>query len=409
MLENTTPVKNSTVTFAVLAVVALVAMLLTLPTPARAAKPAGLPVAMFDLSAKKNPLRTGGIRLQPTGKAAYKIKRLGLTISDVRLTGRARGTFLLKDGFRVKRGRRSVTIRGMLVRVSGRNVRITGKIGKRRHTIFTGKSRRGAQYDTLRTELSVRDARLVLSKTAVKLIRKHLRRFKPRTRVVGNFRASAHVIGVQPNTPTIDPGNATNCIPVVGGVTTDLPKPAGAVDINCGYFIWAIRSSWINYLETTEMIEPAQPMPPVTPTEHRCMIPDTNEPKSYYFALPVASGWWDVASGRGALRTVGGLHFKFPDHYLNVRVRDVEVEFDGANSKLRLTSDYQEFPDAPWTTERDSFASFDTGTVRAGGPLGTGVAMTRFDTKFTPWGDHVLLDEYKSGSPAGCFDVGFNF
>lgn len=392
----------------VFALAFLTAVLLVVAPSAEAAKPTGIPVALIDISHKQSALRAPGVRIHPSGKAVHRFGKLGFTIVDVRVTGIRRGTFLLKDGFRLKRGRRSVNIRAMLVYVKANKVRITAKIGSRRQTLFTGRARRAAETDSTRTALTITGAKLTISHGAARTIRRKLRRFKPRRRSVGAFNASAAVIPPAPGGPTVDPDNARQCIAPTGETATDAAKPAGAVDVSCGYFIWAFRSSFIDYNSSTTPIAPALALPPVRPAEHYCPVSTTNKTAVYYFRLPVSSGWWDPASGTADIRLSGGLYLLFVEHSLDIRLTEIDLHINGVNSEM-WTSVKQVDAGGGVTNSRIKFATFNATAPSVGGPVGPGTSLTRYNTYFTADGSTLMLNYYPAGGGAGCFDLGFNF
>ncbi len=381
--------------------------LFLLPGAAHAVQPASLPVALLDVSSSKSALRASGVKLRPTGKAVYKFEKLGFTISDVAVGGAARGSFVLKDGFRIVKGKRGVSVRGMLVAVKGRDVSVTGKIGGKRRTIFIGRSPAMPAIDGGRIALATSGAKLSLTKQASAVIRQTIKSYKPKSHGVGTFEGSAYVIAPPPGGGgTIDPGRSKECNAPIAGASTDLPKPIGAVDVDCGFFTWAPRSSFIDYLEINTPIDPAQSLPPIQGSEHYCVVDKADVADTYYFSLPITAGWWDAATSTGDLRLAGGVAFKYQSHGLDITVSDLDVRFDGANSEIWATVVHGGAPSG----ERIKFVTFDAGVVRAGGPVGPSVAMTRLDTVFTPHvADDVLLGFYSSNPAGGCFDVGFNF
>ncbi len=380
--------------------------LFLLPAAADAAQPASLPVALLDVSSSKSALRANGVKLRPTGKAVYKFEKLGFMISDVAVSGATRGSFVLKDGFRIVKGKRGVSVRGMLVVVRGRDVSVTGKIGGKRRTIFTGRSPTMPKVDGGRISLATSGAKLSLTKQASAVIRQTIKSYKPKSRSAGVFEGAAYVIAPPPGGGgTIDPGRSKECTAPIAGAATDLPKPSGAVDIDCGFFTWAPRSSFIDYLEINSPIAPAQSLPPIQGSEHYCIVDKADVADTYYFSLPITAGWWDAATNKGDLRLAGGVAFKYQSHGLDITVSDLDVRFDGANSEIWATVVHDGAPGG----ERTSFATFNAGVARAGGPVGPTTAMTRLDTVFTPHvADDVLLGFY-TNPDAGCFDVGFNF
>lgn len=385
--------------------ISISALLLVVPA-AQAAAPAGVPVALLDVSSKHSALRADGVRIKATGTAAYRFKKLGFRISDVAISSARGGTFVLKDGFKLRKGRRSVSVRGMLVVVNGRKVRVTGKVSGKRRTIFTGRAPRDPVLDGGRISMSVSGVRLSLTKSATRLIRHRIRSFRPHRLRVGTFEAAAHVLAPPVSgVPTIDPVSAHKCNPLTPGAATDLPRPASAVDLTCGYFIWALRSSWIDYLEFNSPVEPALALPPIEGKDHYCPVERADNPDSYYFYLPVTAGWWDAASGTGDLRLAGGIRFQYAAHGLDITVKDLDVRFNGASSEIWLTAFDADTPGG----ERIKFATFDARVPTAGGPLAPGTAATRFGSAFTTAANDLLLKYYGVGGDAGCFDLGVNF
>lgn len=398
-----------------LLLVAAAALLLTTgllaPSVASAAAPSGAPLATFPIGKKGQGLHARGVRVSASGRAKIFDRRyVGLPISDVSVRANRRATLILGGGIKLKKGRRTVTIRGLLVKVKGRSVSISGKIGKRRATIFSGHASPSPKLDAGLQSVDIQVKRLVLTSRAAREVRRSIHSFPPRRAKIGRFQAKAFV--TSPTTgPTIDPAAASSCKPTAGA-STDPARPVTAVDITCASLIWNLRSSWVGYVSLTQGVAPASGLAPIAEGNHVC--PDGsnfNKVATFSYLLPATNGWWDAASSTGNLTSSGGFHFTgepYPGIKYDIQLTDVELRFHGANSQLWGTLVDKTTGHTPYQGPMH-FADFDAAQPIVGGSLAPGQALARLRLKLTSDAVPVFDGFYPAGDGFGCVDVGFNF
>ncbi|MBJ7355016.1 MAG: HtaA domain-containing protein [Thermoleophilaceae bacterium] len=377
-------------------------------TPAQAEAPLGAPVVRMPLGKSGQGLKAPGVKVTTYGKGKLYYGDAGLIVSDVAAYGATRGSFVLKDGIKLKRGSRAVTIKGLLVSVSGKRVSVSGKVGGRRMGIASG-TPSSASVDVSRIALSVAVKKLTLTSGAVAELRKRLGKFSPRSRRLGLLSGGAYVVAPPTDgNSTIDSGTASSCRSVAGA-PTDPAKPVTAVNIACASLTWHMRDSWITYLTqggTAAPIAPAASLPAYPGSQHVCPTVGKTEEKAYSYSLPVQSGWWDAATGTGAIFSSGGAHFIRTDLGIDIAMTAIELRFNGSGSQA-----WTRTVDAVHTSEtRIEYATMNAAAPRAGGPIAPGTKLTRLDTRITSEAASTTFgNNYAGGEHFGCVDVGFDF
>ena len=388
-------------------IVALAALFLALSSAqqAHAQRPTGTPVVRIPLGKSSQGFNAPGVKIGTYGHGKIVFGDLGLTVTDVAVSSARRGTLIMRDGLKVRRGKRSVTIKGLFVVVDGRNVKITGRVLGRRIAVASGRTAK-KQVDVGRIAVDLSIEKLVLSRRVVATLKRGLGTFKPRSRTLGRLSGGAFVVAPpSAGGPTVDPNEAYSC-QATSGPSGDPAKPVGAVDLSCGYVVWNLRDSWIPYVGNDSAVAPAASLPAYPGTHHVCPSAGRSEVDTYSYRLPVQSGWWDAASSTGAIFTEGGMYFVNTVHGIDIKITATEIRFNGASTQVWV---HDVDPTHP-AGSRIQLATLNAAAPRAGGPLAPGAAMTRLNAYLTVDGDDLIGHGfYGPGVHFGCIDTGFNF
>ncbi len=128
--------------------------------------------------------------------------------------------------------------------------------------------------------------------------------------------------------------------PASGPLGTEPPllaRPAGAVDVSALQLTWYPRDSWIDYLVSTTFSNGATG---INSLQSPCTDkPDPNPEsggKPYTVQLQAKPSWFDRASGVAGIYGQGSVHFRYPEHGIDLIASDPEVEINGAASRLIL-------------------------------------------------------------------------
>jgi hypothetical protein len=372
---------------------------------ASAETPADTPVVRIPLGHGGRGFSAPGVEVTSYGRGHIVFGDAGLVVSDVSVYSTTRGSLILRDGLKLRRGKRSITIKGILVSVDQGRVTMTGRIGGRRTVLATGSSG-GAAVDAGRIAVELDVNRLRMSKRGLRAIRRDLGQFKPRTRTLGKMSGGGYVVAPPSGGgPTVDPGTATSCHPV-GGPPADPSRPPGATDIGCGFVNWNVRDSWIVYVGNVQAVAPGAALPAYPGGQHACPTVGKTEVKAYSYSLPVQSGWWNAADSTGAIFTDGGMYFVNTGHGIDIRITRIEIRINGANTQIWA---HDVDPTHP-SGERLELATANATAPQSGGPIAPGTAMTRIGTNLTTDGDELIGHGfYGVGSSFGCIDMGFDF
>lgn len=388
--------------------IAIVLMFVLVPA-AQAAPPAGAPVATVTVGAKGKGLRAASVKVTTSGRAKLFDSWVGMPISDVSVGTGSRASFVLSGTIKLRKGKHTVRLRGLLVKLDGREVRITGKIGSKRLTIFTARAASAPKTNASLVLADVTATNLRLTKGGARAVHKKIRSFPARSRKLGLFKAAAWV--TQPTSDyagSMTPADAAACKPV-SGPSDDPAKPVTAVDVSCASLVWHVRNSWVNHATQSLEVAPARGLLPIPAAGHACPDDAATRDATYSFWLPALSGWWDAASQTGNLRSAGGERsiVDYGSVVADIEVRDLEIKLAGASSEI-WASVHSRSNDRPESDQRVRFATFDAGNLLSGGPVGPGTALSRMRIAFTPEGA-AAFDLYPAGSGFGCIDVGFDF
>jgi hypothetical protein len=247
---------------------------------------------------------------------------------------------------RIRKRNRAVRLTRLQVRL-GSSSRVSATVGGRRLVVFSITPVQDVSLNAAAGSASLRDARLRLTAPAAKTIKRALELQRRPAGRFGTITVDALVNGTG-SAPGGDggggPGGGDPSAPPASPPITDepplLPRPATAVDVTGATVTWHVRDSWIRYVSTERDVAPlggAIPGPAIPQDQHAC--PDNPAsaappPLVYSYRVPFAGGWHDAASGQTALYTTGGVRFAFPSHGIDLDAKDLELEINGAASRL---------------------------------------------------------------------------
>jgi hypothetical protein len=183
----------------------------------------------------------------------------------------------------------------------------------------------------------------MLTRTAGRLIKRSLR-----LRRTPSGRAGAVSVDALVNLPSSvqapaggSPVPGSGAPPQSGVISNEPPllaRPASAVDVTAATVTWHVRDSWIRYIASGNGTSPlggAVPGAAIAPEGHACSdSPGAAPPLVYSYTMPFVRGWHDAASGQTALYTTGGVRFLFATHGIDLEVNDLEIELNGASSRV---------------------------------------------------------------------------
>lgn len=382
------------------------ACVLALPAAASADTPAGSPVVTIPLGKTGKGLRAKGVKVTAFGGGVIRGDSVGLLAGDVSVAGTNRMNLVLRGGVKLKVKKRSTTIKGFFVQIRSSSVSVSAKVGGKRIALMSTKLSSPAQFDVARLATSFAGSRATLSSGAVKRLRKRLKSFNPRSRSLGKIAGSAYVVAPPQTGAVTPPATAYSCLPVAGP-SADPGRPVTATDLSCGYLVLNTRDSWTKYIELNTPIAPASSLPAIDGKDHVC--PDGGTAgfvDAYSFSLPVQSGWWDAASGKGYVATAGGVHYHSDERGIDVTITNLELVIDGGVSTVYATTTNSSDP----TPQRIPFATFNPAAPMAGAAPAPGVPLSRLKLTMTNEALGGLFGwMYSPGSGFGCVDTGFNF
>lgn len=374
---------------------AAVFVLLALPQLAAAESATSNSVVEIPLGSKGKLLRQKGVKSRALGPAKIKNGRLVLPVSDIAISSATKAGIVLSGGVKLTRGKRSVKLQGLLIRVNGRNLTIDGRVASKRVKLFTGRGSLQLVNAGLQ-QVSGVDARYKASSSGAKEIRRALKLSRSPQ---GKLGSGSFFVKVK--LPESQTGNGQ--LQDLAGPR--LTRPAGAVDVTASNLKWWIRDSWIRYLPFNL---PQDGATGDAPTQaHACK--DNWAPQSdvYAYNLPFTGGWWDAASGTGALYYAGSVRWFFPEHGIDIVASGAEVEINGASSRAIFRFD----DITENTARRGAFLSLNTAApLNSVAPApGTGVSRLKA-TIFTnpassPFGNFVT--QFESVPGWGCMDLDF--
>lgn len=383
-----------------------IAVLICLIAGAFAAAPAGATSAtsdsVFEIPLGKSGagLRAKGVKPRALSPAKLKNGKLRLKVSDIAVSSATKASIVLRGGLKLSKGRRSVKIQGLLVDVSGRKLKITGKVGSRRVAVLSGTAS-VPLVNSSTQQVVVPAIDVKLSSATGKAVRGALKLRRAPSGKLGSLVAIAKADLPKP------PGGGGATLQDLAGPR--LARPVGAVDVSGSTLKWWMRDSWIRYLDFSLPQDGAIGDAPVKDTAHVCQdTAPTNTSKVYAISLPFQNGWWDAASQTGALYYSGAVRWYFPDRGIDITVSGAEIEINGTSSRVIFRFDDA----AENTAKRGAFAALNIAAPLDGTPaLAPGGAHSLIkSTVFTdpatsPFGS--FIGQYTGNPGWGCFDIGF--
>ncbi|MBJ7459008.1 MAG: HtaA domain-containing protein [Thermoleophilaceae bacterium] len=382
---------------------------MTAAPAADAAQPSGSPVATMPIGAAGKGLRSNGVSVTAVGTAKTFDTWVGFPVADVSVGAKRHASMIFSGGLKLRKGKSRASIRGLLVRLDGRTVTVTGKIGSRRITLFSGRASSAPKLDNARQSVELKVTRLRLTRNAAAAIKRRIRSFAPKSLTLGTLRVNAFVKSVQLGGDQTTTGeDARSCKPAASA-SIDPLKPPTAIDVNCAAVVWNYRDSWVSYIDDTVPVAPARGLPAIAGADHVCSDSGASRATTYSFSFPALSGWWDPVSGTGDLVSAGGVRSTGvrASVTIDIQLSDIQLKISGANSQLWATVLARSSTE-PESTQRVLFATFDAASPMSGGPVGPGSALSRMRLTLTNDGSNAFKF-YGAGDGFGCVDVGFNF
>jgi hypothetical protein len=372
---------------------AALALLGVAATGASAAAPTAGDNVTISLGKRAGPLLAKGVSAKAIKPAKLSGSRLTLPVSDVSTPTLLNGQLVLRGGLILSAGGKRVKLQGLLVLVKGLGVSITGKVGDKRVTVFTGRAKVNP-VNAATTSVNATIARLKLSASAARVIKSALEVRKIKSGTLGAAKTVARAAILAP--PVDAPSSNF-------GWTAPLPtdRPATALDVSAAtpLTFWP-RDSLINYVAAGGGVTSAEaPATNGTPIDsyvnHPCSFDGPTGARSYSFLMPFVSGWWDAPSQTGALKYAGKVRFLYPDHGINIAVASPTVEFNGADSRVLFTAS-------------DDANSKQVDLVKIPGTATLGGAVTKYDGAITANGNELMGGFYPPPAAFGCVQLGFS-
>lgn len=384
---------------AAIAFIAALAAAALFTAPAQAVPATSESVVELPLGKSGSALRSKSLKSRRLSPAKLKKGILTLKVADVTISSATRAAVVLRGGLKLSAGKKSVKLQGLLLKVSGRNVSITGKIGKRRMKIVTARTSTNV-VNAAAQSVIVPAVSMKLTSAAASSIAKQLKLKKRPSKSLGKF-----VSFTKTRVPAA-PSTGGIVLQDLGGPR--LARPVSAVDVTGSSLKWWIRDSWIRYLPFNLPVGGATADAPIAGTSHACIDNEASVSDSYAYNLPFQSGWWDAASSTGAMYYTGGVRWYFPEHGIDLTASAVEIEINGGASRVVLRIDDA----SEKTAKRGPFASLNTATPLSGSPvIGPGQAGSLIkstillDPATSPFGSFTT--QYESRPGWGCFDLAF--
>jgi hypothetical protein len=356
-------------------------VLVLVPASAHAVKAKPTGSARLALGAKGDGLRVDGLRLRGLHPAKLRNGRLVLPVSKIGVPNDSTATLRLRGGVKLVAGRRSARLTGFRMLITSRRVLVTAWVGRTEVTLFTAKAASKAKLDSAGGSASVESARLRLTVSGARALRKRLKleRLKagPLGRLEARGRVGSSAGGVGPggggqgpgtagDVPSCVPGNGAAVAPPVGDEPPLLARPTTAIAVNCAAISWRPRESFVQYVNSGEGTSVSGGAISA-PKEVR---PGSDAELVYLFHFPFKSGWYDPASGKAALYYQGRVRFRYSGHGIDLGAADPEVEIAGEHSRAIFRFDGSD--GTPHPSERGVLVDLAPGT-----PVVTGSGKTR--------------------------------
>lgn len=385
---------------ALLATLASVALLLGLGAPPAAATATTKDsVISISLGKKGAAFRAKGVRLRATSSARIVRGDLRLKATDITINSETSAAVVLRGGLTLKRGRRTLKIQGLMIRARGKTISITGKVGKKRLTVLSGRS--GVSVVQGVTQQVVAPA--VRAKLSTKVAR--LMRAKLKLRRTPSVKLGQLVVIAKADLPKPG-GKGDATLQDLAG--PPIARPAGAVDATASSLKWWMRDSWANYIEFSIPQDGAVPDAAMPNSSHVCKdIPAVSKSRQYAINFVFASGWWDAGTQTGYFRYSGALRWYGPEHGIDITASNPEIEINGAASRLIFTM----YDAVENTLKRGAFVGLNTAAPLNSVALTPSGAASRLkstiftDSATSPFGNFVSI--YSENPGWGCVDFGF--
>jgi len=222
-----------------------------------------------------------------------------------------------KGGLRLRAGGRSVTMSTPSIVVGPRSD-VTVHVGGKRPVVFTVAATGSRRHiDATTGAISVTAAPVTLTAAGAELLRRRLDRPAIRPGRIGTLRLATDT------TVTGMPGFASVDGPPTPGGASLTPRPEGAVSVTGGTVSWAVRRSWLGYLEQGGG---------ATGADGAVFDQGTEA-----FRLPISGGWFDRATGRAVITTTGATQFQYLDHQIDISMTDWAYDLAGEKPKAVAT------------------------------------------------------------------------
>jgi hypothetical protein len=281
-------------------------------------------------------LRAQGATLAARSPARIVRGELRLPVREGLVASTA--TINLGGSLTLRRGKRSLRIERLQARL-GSGVRIVGTAKDTRLTLFTAARR--STLDAANGTASLRNAQLKMTQTAATLIKRSLKLRRLPIGGIGRATVDALVTATAKAPTAGAPSGSPGAPPQSAPISDEPPllaRPASAVNVSAATVTWHVRDSWIRYISAGSGSSPlggAVAGAAITPAQHPCPDSPGSAPALVYsYSLPFVRGWHDPVSGQTALYTSGGVRFLFPAHGIDLEVNDLEIELNGASSRV---------------------------------------------------------------------------
>jgi hypothetical protein len=372
---------------------AALALLCVVTTGASAAAPTAGDNVTISLGKRGGPLLAKGVKATAIKPASLKGAQLVVPVSDVSTPTLINGQLVVRGGFILSAGRKRVKVQGLLVLVKGLNVSITGKVGDKRVTVFSGRAAANP-VSAATTSVNATIAKLKLSASAAGAIKSALEVRKIKSGTLGAARTVAKAAIVLP--PVNPPSSNFDWTPPV---PQDRPVTAVNVTSASSLIFWP-RDSLINYVAGggggASAEAPATNGTPIdNAADSACPFDGPTAARSYSFKMPYVDGWWDAPSQTGTLNYSGTVRFLYAGHGINIALANPTVEFKGAESRVLFTA-------------ADEANSKPVDLVTIPGAAVLGGAITKYNGTITTNGNELMGGFYPPPSSFGCVQLGFS-
>lgn len=362
----------------------------------------------------------GKATLALDGAVARGLRAQGVAVARQAVLPVAGGTFRNGAALRLRgkvtlRARsggsvRRVTFTGWRAQVRGGTTKLTTVVGKRRQTVLSATvPARKLTIDRATGAVRLQRVPLRLTRAGARVVRARLGLARLRAGHLGTLRITAKLPASKRGggiTGGSGGGSGRGTAPKCQhGFTARPPpeapppltRPAGALDVASATITWRPRPSWIQYLAMGEGVlasDGAIPGPEETVGGNPARL-------VYSFTFPLKPGSWiHPDSGMAAIYGRGTLRFSFRAHTIDIRVKDPEIEINGASSRAIVTAMGGD------CTEFDPVRSIMLDLT----PGAPSVAGSTYDfgaipANITDAGAEVLSGIYEPGLDWGTFEV----